>query len=260
MVDSTCEHCGKAFQSPRGRRFCGKACDSAWKRASEHRTCSEPDCTGKIRAKSKCAAHYMQERYAVTGFETVTMQCTLCGADCQKYKYQNPDRRRPFCSTYCRDVWFIGYHEENAASWQRKRRWSPPRLLEWTPPACPIVHTTCVACGAAICSSAWSTKAYCSTRCQRARINRRRQQAKSRRKADARKRIFERDGYICWLCGTPTSPAWSPGDILSPTIDHLTPRSLGGGDEDSNLATAHMLCNARRGATGTTTLRDPRAA
>lgn len=61
-------------------------------------------------------------------------------------------------------------------------------------------------------------------------------------------RIAERDGWWCWLCGgeiDPAAPKDSPG---RGTIDHLVPRSRGGGNEPGNLRLAHKRCNVRRGS------------
>jgi 5-methylcytosine-specific restriction endonuclease McrA len=62
-----------------------------------------------------------------------------------------------------------------------------------------------------------------------------------RRWTQTRKRIYVRDDGVCGLCHTPVLPgvAWE--------VDHITPRSLGGGHEDANLRLTHKLCNARRG-------------
>jgi 5-methylcytosine-specific restriction endonuclease McrA len=52
-----------------------------------------------------------------------------------------------------------------------------------------------------------------------------------------RARILARDGYRCWHCGG-----------IADQVDHLLPRSRGGGDEPSNLVAACQPCNlARRG-------------
>ena len=50
--------------------------------------------------------------------------------------------------------------------------------------------------------------------------------------------VSRRDGLACRYCG-------ADNDL---TIDHLVPRSLGGGDEPENLAVACRSCNARKGA------------
>ena len=63
-----------------------------------------------------------------------------------------------------------------------------------------------------------------------------------------RKEIFERDGYICQLCGTGVVPWMNYGHPLYPTIDHIIPLSRGGTHEPSNVQTAHRGCNASKHA------------
>ena len=52
-----------------------------------------------------------------------------------------------------------------------------------------------------------------------------------------RMNIFRRDGNRCLYCG-------SPHDL---TIDHIIPRSKGGGESWDNLATACQSCNTKKG-------------
>lgn len=59
--------------------------------------------------------------------------------------------------------------------------------------------------------------------------------------------IYARDGWVCGLCGLPTLRRHEPGDHRSPSLDHIVPRSMGGGNDEGNLRTAHSLCNAIRG-------------
>lgn len=66
-----------------------------------------------------------------------------------------------------------------------------------------------------------------------------------------RRRIYERDGYRCHLCGYDTLTHHDCSDMRSPSLDHIEPRSLLGGDasvhDESNLMTAHIWCNTTRG-------------
>jgi HNH endonuclease len=56
--------------------------------------------------------------------------------------------------------------------------------------------------------------------------------------ADARERVFLRDGNACVRCG-------AAEDL---TLDHIYPWSLGGSDHVSNLQTLCRSCNASKGA------------
>jgi hypothetical protein len=62
-----------------------------------------------------------------------------------------------------------------------------------------------------------------------------------------RERIAERDGWHCWLCGGAIDPSLSQGPWQA-TIDHLVPRSRGGGSDVANLRLAHRRCNNQRGS------------
>lgn len=59
--------------------------------------------------------------------------------------------------------------------------------------------------------------------------------------------VYERDGYVCQLCGDPTDPDADPYSEWYPTLDHIEPYSLGGSDSPENLRTAHRWCNGIRG-------------
>lgn len=53
--------------------------------------------------------------------------------------------------------------------------------------------------------------------------------------------IMASDYFTCVYCG-------KHGDEHSLVIDHITPRVMGGGNEDDNLATACGLCNSKKGS------------
>ncbi len=53
-----------------------------------------------------------------------------------------------------------------------------------------------------------------------------------------RKNILRRDGYKCAYCGRSDLPL---------TIDHVKPKSRGGEDDWSNLITACLPCNNKKG-------------
>ncbi len=50
--------------------------------------------------------------------------------------------------------------------------------------------------------------------------------------------VYERDGHRCRACGSTENL----------TIDHVTPRKHGGGNEEANLQTLCGPCNSRKGA------------
>jgi 5-methylcytosine-specific restriction endonuclease McrA len=68
-----------------------------------------------------------------------------------------------------------------------------------------------------------------------------RRRESSEQKLIRRQAIWERDGRLCHLCLHPVE--WCDLEI-----DHVIPRSRGGGNEPTNLAASHRACNRRKAA------------
>ena len=65
----------------------------------------------------------------------------------------------------------------------------------------------------------------------------------------SRKGVLARDGYACVYCGARIG-GWHRGRVLTRddfTVDHLLPRSVGGGNTWGNTACACRWCNGRKG-------------
>ena len=60
--------------------------------------------------------------------------------------------------------------------------------------------------------------------------------------------VFERDGWVCQLCHEPLDRGADPLSDWYPSLDHIVPRSKGGGHDPENLRATHRWCNAIRGA------------
>lgn len=69
-------------------------------------------------------------------------------------------------------------------------------------------------------------------------------QDRAERRHALRKRIFEEQKGLCWLCGEPMlldgrSPKFA-------SFDHVIPKSEGGTTYHTNLKLAHRKCNSAR--------------
>jgi hypothetical protein len=60
--------------------------------------------------------------------------------------------------------------------------------------------------------------------------------------------IFERDQWVCKLCGCEVDRYAIAPQPNAPTIDHIIPISRGGPHVPSNLQCAHWRCNLRKGS------------
>lgn len=62
-----------------------------------------------------------------------------------------------------------------------------------------------------------------------------------------REAIFERDGWICHICGDPIDPTLKFPHRMSASTDHVIPLAgLLGTDEPDNVKAAHWICNMRK--------------
>lgn len=55
--------------------------------------------------------------------------------------------------------------------------------------------------------------------------------------------MIARGDRICHICGDPIDVSLKYPDVMSPSVDHVIPRSRGGSDDMMNLALAHFACN-----------------
>ena len=97
---------------------------------------------------------------------------------------------------------------------------------------------------------------YCSTGCG-ARPASDRSKERHRRRAlelDAfvshveRMDIYERDRWMCQVCGAKVNGRLSYPHPRSPSLDHVIPLASGGTHEPANCQLAHLICNSTKGA------------
>jgi len=63
------------------------------------------------------------------------------------------------------------------------------------------------------------------------------------------KKLYERDGGICQICGEPcdwNDREWGSNGPTYPSIDHIIPRAKGGMHTWDNVQLAHCICNSRK--------------
>ena len=96
------------------------------------------------------------------------------------------------------------------------------------------------------------------------KVYRQKEDAKALRKANGRKRqalklgnhherytdieIFERDGWVCGICGQKINKRLKYPNQRSKSIDHIVPLSKGGADAPINLQASHLRCNVGKNA------------
>lgn len=206
------------------------------------RTCDTEGCEEKHLARGMCGVHYRawfrankRDRRA----EYYDVTCVMCGE-----AFRSSRKTGKYCDDDCRALHYMERDIRPASRGVRRPRVCPLPDDHPVMMICPLEFKWCCHCGQKYACRPARSRQYSTARCKwRAKGKR-----KSRRHLSRKTEIFQRDGYICWICDKPTSRSYAMGDIWSPTIDHLVPQSLGGTDDPDNLATAHMWCNSARGA------------
>jgi hypothetical protein len=119
----------------------------------------------------------------------------------------------------------------------------------------------CLICNTRFIATWWgtSTNHTCSEQCAQAQRRAMKRIGRDRRRASQRDayvapvyraKIYQRDGYRCHLCNKKVNQDAVVPHPMAPTIDHLVPLASGGTHEPANVATAHFICNSRKGDRG----------
>lgn len=110
-----------------------------------------------------------------------------------------------------------------------------------------FVEGPCAWCGDRFCIVDQLQARYCSKRCARSAG----EVARGRFRIPVRDRllIYERDRWICQLCGDPVDKELPSSDLWAATLDHVVPQSwqLIPDHSEANLRLAHRWCNSVRG-------------
>lgn len=145
----------------------------------------------------------------------------------------------------------------------RRVHWRKPKAPPLPPsgPCCPVVKHKkrwwvggpCADCGrefTGFSDAPSHLPAYCSTRCAKRNGKHRRRVRLETAHIEIvhRIKVFERDKWICQLCGDPVERDEECPHPLAPTLDHIQPLALGGDHSYANTQLAHFICNSRKGA------------
>lgn len=220
-----CVQCGELFdigprRGARGRptNVCSPECREARKREQRAR------CDREAYAAEKAAG--LIPRRGRSGRPPVP--CSKCGKPCQTGTGSRPEGERR-----CRDCGW-------AKSGEKGKRVSP------TPPR------ICIECG----DAAGPRRVYCYACGDSRRRNRYAEKCRRRRALErgvavepySLEEIAARDKFNCGICKTSVDMKLSGLARFGPTIDHVVPLVLGGGDTPANVQLAHRTCNSRKGA------------
>lgn len=180
------------------------------------------------------------------------LRCTPCGDEARAY-VPHPKFRLdlslwascPVCSERF-EMWNVEQRCCSISCANRIRRGllKPERRRVWVAGWCP-------SCGDAFVSAHVQSR-YCSPVCEKRESRRVRRDRKRAAHVERvyRRRVYERDGWICRLCLDPVDRDAVVPAGLAPTLDHILPLGAQGRHEYANVQCAHFICNSRKGARG----------
>lgn len=220
---------------------CGYTGDSLTGGYFWHRRRGEPPCaTCQTRWQTYRRGYKAPSRYRYR------RTCVVCGSEWQA---KRPDAR--YCTDACKGVAYSGVPMRQ-------------RIQDASPMSGRVTPTTvpCVICETPITPT--TNDVTCSGACRGLRLKRQglnySQNYRSRRLAAFRapvdrQEIFERDRWVCQLCGMRIPNSALYPDPLSASLDHILPLAEGGTHEPSNCQASHLRCNLAKGRRGVDQLR-----
>lgn len=231
--------------------------------------CSEQFTTRRSRQRFcsvRCQRREERRRHRREGRHLGLVECDECGAlfTSNRWAKCDAEHQRRYCSPECQRAkgWRLRKSFAISLDWRECSRCAVRFISRYGRSRCDACHEPgathpkpfdfqagyCAECGNSFVVAAAHRTVYCSRRCGMA-AKRRDYDAKKREafvERVFRRKVFNRDGWVCRLCGEPTSRKWASDDPLAPTIDHIIPVAKGGEHSYANTQCAHAICNSRK--------------
>lgn len=227
-----CPECGEQFEPKANKqKTCGAECGN---RAGHRKLMKRKPCACAV-----CGKEFLPKK----GDRT-----TCCSRECG-FEYQRRKRRAPFCVAIAVNCCMCG---EAFIARRHGRKRCPACARKSTSIAREVY--TCGYCGVRFPYRATGgrPRGYCSSRCKRAAV-RLAKPGKPRERARKfgvayeyvnPRRVFDRDGWRCQICGKRTPKARrGTTHQNAPELDHRIPISLGGGHTYDNVQCVCRACN-----------------
>jgi 5-methylcytosine-specific restriction endonuclease McrA len=240
----SCPVCGTKFQPSNGnQKYCQRRCKKRVENAARY---GWDPASRPMPAPFDCAQCGVR---CVPGDSVAAHATKFCGAKCKTdwhWQHEDGANRRWAEENGAHVNIFQGPHCRIAAR-PKPRKLTAGYCWECSTPFVTRYHPL------------WPCR-YCSDSCQR-RAGRRATRHKTGHQSNHRKRarhfgveyepisktkLFERDGYLCGICGEPTKKDEAVPHPQAPTIDHIVPMSRGGPHLYSNVQCACFECNWRK--------------
>jgi hypothetical protein len=206
-------------------------------RVQSNTVCGEPECDKPVFSRGMCGLHYGRAYRAgsllVRAKPRYAPEQRIC-PQCQQSFTVRATLAQTYCSLTC----------GNRAVNYRRGEYRPDV-------ACPqcgkVFHPRkdgAKRCCSKSCAVAWEQF---NGRCGIARnLAGKRIHNLHQQRNPLRRAVFERDGWVCRLCGKKVDRSLSWPDPFAASLDHVVPLVWGGTNEFTNLQLTHLRCNLRK--------------
>lgn len=243
----------ESLAKPGRQDMCGKHANRVVKYGDPHyitpnprrngvEPCSVEGCDKISKALLLCAMHYdRQYKHGDPLAEGVTRSCVICGTN-----FVKKTGKRVCCSLECRKEQLLRYGRGYQATFRVE---NPKPPVDTFPARCWFCHSDFDATRRKF--------RYCSIECQQVHhgradnpyvIRRKERMAAATVEKFTKKEIYDRDGWVCGICGDSISKECQYPDAYSASLDHIIPLAKDGEHSRANTRAAHLICNIRKGS------------
>lgn len=253
-----CSQCGTVF-TPKNKNStcCSKRC--YWRAREASRDKRHREWRPVFRGPFTCACCGQSYKTARPKGEGEKYCSRECAFEARKARPKTPTASKCVCC----GAEYIRKHGALYCSEQCRKRVAADKSREYSAAKKTVYERQCAQCGQAF----WpeygdKRRVFCSDKCakadkdeqslaalkapQRRKETRRKRKARLRGAIVDRQAVFERDGYICRICGEPVDTDAEVPAHRAPTIDHIIPLMHGGKHSEENCQCAHFICNVRK--------------
>lgn len=235
MSNRTCPICDKEVVGRKDRVYCSKQCGQrGWRRSQ-----GVPDTLDDLRVLSETLGECERCKTPMTlavprkcgGYSKRRFCSDKCRNAAKSKRYLHSPKGQ---AAYRARVESGGFAEASARMRERNRQW---------------VTGVCPQCGSAFRHVEGARRVLCGSH-ECAALQKldqvheyRARSAGLEVEAFTRREIFERDNWVCQICGDLTDRGARGASPSAPTLDHVVPISRGGGHTRENVQCAHFHCN-----------------
>jgi len=255
-----CQQCGKTYRTTHADRntCCSRECGLAYSAQQALETRFESEAIDKVCLSCgqrfrdwPCKPDYCSEECRERGAKLV---CDVCG----EAFYGHPNVK--YCSDGCRRK--VKRHRHRVMKQRLGRTGGRLKVF------------VCKQCGMQFTQRVWNNEPlFCSKDCARKHwrdshpVKGKHMQSRANSMRRARKHgngrvesidhqaVFQRDGWVCGICGKRCEQSLRFPHPLSATLDHIVPLARGGTHTWANVQCAHFACNSRKQDAGIGQLR-----